>query len=372
MVETRIVGEESLEEIIKVLKNGELVALPTETVYGLAADITQEKALKKIFEVKGRPSDNPLIVHIASIEEVPKYAKNFPNLAKSLFLRFSPGPLTLVLEKKEQISSLVSAGLSTIALRIPKHPFFLRVLAEGKLALAAPSANLSGFPSPTSAEHCYQDLKGKIPFILEGGVSDIGIESTVLRLNAPYLELLRPGHISVEDLEQFLEDYVLETKEIWTLKNLSRKTLENHESPASPGMKYRHYAPKAKVLPYDFQGALDSNLLMELKTFPFKCRLGVVYVSDLKESLEKNLFELKEQLAQQSNINLEWFYLDGIFSSKDSLKNQIHLAAKQLYAQLKKADDEQADVVLIPYFAKKELQIKAEAYHNRLFKASGL
>lgn len=370
MYNTRIVDESALNEVIEALQKGELVAVPTETVYGLAADITQEEALKNIFKVKGRPSDNPLIVHLASIEEVPKYVKSFPLLAKRLFERFSPGPLTLVLEKREGLSDLVSAGLPTIALRIPAHPLFSKLLKKGNLALAAPSANLSGFPSPTSAKHCYQDLQGKIPFILEGGSSEIGIESTVVRLNAPYLELLRPGHISSTDLENFLKQYVQEEQEVWSFKNLVTQKLKGDETPASPGMKYRHYAPKAEVSPYALETkeivleGLEDRLLAKNKK---ALHLVVVKPQELPEHLAQRLSQIQQGL--QGKVELSLTYLDFPFSITEEKKIQIEGASKCLYAYLKKADDLGADMIVVPHFDKEDRQ--AEAYHNRLFKACG-
>ncbi|MEX1377059.1 MAG: L-threonylcarbamoyladenylate synthase [Eubacteriales bacterium] len=241
MYETRIltIGYDAIIEASELLKNGEVVAIPTETVYGLAADATNDKAIKKIFEAKGRPSDNPLIVHIYTIDQVGEFAENIGSKAKQLMKEFWPGPLTLVLEKKKNVSNILTAGLKTVALRMPQHPVAFSILEQGNLALAAPSANISGKPSPTSAAQVYEDMNGKIPVIVDGGNCEIGLESTVLDVSVDPPCILRPGTVTKEMIEELIG-----------IVNVDRSILEPLEDGAdakSPGMKHKHYAPNADI-----------------------------------------------------------------------------------------------------------------------------
>lgn len=216
------------------LRKGEVIAFPTETVYGLGAKLSDAQALKKIYEIKGRPSDNPLIVHIAELEWIYDLAVDIPKDFFTLQQLFWPGPLTFVLKRNPKVDGTVSAGLPTIAVRMPCHPIALKLLELLQEPIAAPSANLSGRPSPTTAAHVFEDLQGKIPLLIDGGSCEVGIESTVLSLVQEEPLLLRPGSISKEALEKALG------KEI--------AVATRHAVPISPGMKYRHYAPNAKVI----------------------------------------------------------------------------------------------------------------------------
>ncbi len=243
-METQIISLQKIQEAIVCLQGGIPVAFPTETVYGLGASVFSKEAIQKIFSIKGRPQDNPLIIHVATMDQVFLVAKDLPSSFFKLAEKFWPGPLALVVPKKEEVPLVVSANLPTVAIRMPSHPIALDLIrAAGPLA--APSANLSGKPSPTSAFDVWEDLQGKIPLILDGGNCSIGIESTVLFLSQDRLELLRPGSISKEELESFLGQKI---------KDPSSST-----TPLSPGMKYRHYSPKAKVSlvfdPKDFKGS---------------------------------------------------------------------------------------------------------------------
>lgn len=215
-----------------------MVAFPTETVYGLGAVATNEEAVKKIFEAKGRPSDNPLIVHIGTIEEVSAYVEEIPEKAKKLMERFWPGPLTLILKAKPGVlAKNVTAGLSTVGIRMPDHEVALGLLRTLKKPLAAPSANRSGKPSPTKAEHVYEDLQGRIPLILDGGTTGIGIESTVLDVTVNPPVILRPGGVTKEMLEAEIGEVIEPTP----------KEQQLESAPKAPGMKYTHYAPEAPV-----------------------------------------------------------------------------------------------------------------------------
>jgi len=221
-----------------VLKESNLVAFPTETVYGLGAGAFNRKAVAKIFNAKGRKADNPLIVHIADRKDLNKLAKNIPNEARLLANAFWPGPLTLVLEKKDIIPSNVTSGLDTVAIRMPSNKIALELIrASGPIA--APSANLSGRPSGTSVKHVIQDFDGKINCIIDGGDSKIGLESTVVSLASSPPLLLRPGYITLEQLRKYLPEIEV---------HKSIKGLKIDGKVASPGMKYKHYSPKAKVI----------------------------------------------------------------------------------------------------------------------------
>jgi len=220
-----------------LLRRGELVAIPTETVYGLAANALDEAAVAKIFAAKGRPADNPLIVHVLSLEDAAPLVKEIPEQALLLAKTFWPGPLTIVLEKSGLIPDIVSAGLSTVALRSPSHPAARALLRACGLPLAAPSANKSGSPSPTRAQHVLDDLPGIA--VLDGGACDVGLESTVITLTTPTPILLRPGGVSLEDLETVLGKI--------NISGAITRELKPDEHAHSPGMKHRHYAPKAEL-----------------------------------------------------------------------------------------------------------------------------
>lgn len=220
-----------------LLAGGGLVAFPTETVYGLAAAINCPGAVARIFEVKGRPADNPLIVHISSLEQLFEVASAVSPEALRLCKRFWPGPLSLVLPRSTAITPVVSAGLPTVAVRMPAHPLALELITATGAPLAAPSANLSGRPSPTTAAHVLEDLAGKIDAVLDGGACRVGVESTVLDLTGPRPVILRPGGITREALEQFLKV---------PLRGIPGG--KPGEPPRSPGMKYRHYSPRAPLI----------------------------------------------------------------------------------------------------------------------------
>lgn len=267
-MKTEILAQEDLSLAIDSLKQGELVAFPTETVYGLGASAFDEGAIRKIFAIKGRPADNPLIVHISSMDQVSLLAEEVPPEFLKLARAFWPGPLTLILKRKGSVPAICSAGLSTIAIRMPVHQVALDLIRGVGAPLAAPSANLSGAPSPTTAQDVLEDMDGKIPYILDGGPSAIGLESTVLSLVSPRPILFRPGAVSKEALEEVLGRSI---------------DLANPATPAlSPGMKYRHYAPKAAIRlvfnesdlkgPYTLPRITARNLYSELRKAD---RLGV-------------------------------------------------------------------------------------------------
>lgn len=229
-----------LERAADLLRAGELVAIPTETVYGLAADALNGKAVASIFEAKGRPADNPLIVHIADLSQWEKLVSDIPSQAKALAKAFWPGPLTMVLPKADCIPKEVSAGLSTVAVRMPSHPIARSLITLSGCPLAAPSANRSGIPSPTEARRVMEDMSGRIAAVVDGGACDVGVESTVVDVSSMPPRLLRPGAITVEMLSSIVGDVIVDDAVI--------KPLKSGELAASPGMKYKHYSPKATVI----------------------------------------------------------------------------------------------------------------------------
>lgn len=240
----------------ELLRQGEVVAVPTETVYGLAGNAFDEEAVKKIFAAKGRPCDNPLIVHISDIDMINDIAAHVPELAIKCAEKFWPGPLTMIMPKKDTIPLVTSGGLDTVGIRYPSDPVCRKIISLCGFPLAAPSANLSGSPSPTNAERVLEDMNGRIAAIVNGGESDVGVESTVISFENNGIRILRPGKISYEDLKTvtdhvFIDDGVL-------------NRIDESKKVASPGMKYKHYAPKAEVLLIessleDFQKYVKAN-----------------------------------------------------------------------------------------------------------------
>lgn len=234
--------KEDIKTAAKFLKDGGVVAMPTETVYGLSADALNGEAVKKIFLAKRRPMDNPLIVHISEIEDIKRFnlVADFPEKAKILAEHFWPGPLTIIMNKSDIIPDEVSAGLPTVAIRLPSHEVARSLIKESGTVLAAPSANRSGSPSPTTAQHVLNDLSGDIEAVVDGGMCDVGLESTVITLATKTPRLLRPGLVTVEEIEEVIGKIDVDHAVLFKL--------ESNEKVASPGMKYKHYAPKAKVI----------------------------------------------------------------------------------------------------------------------------
>ena len=225
-----------------LLRKGELVAFPTETVYGLGADARREDSVRAVFAAKGRPADNPLIVHIAEIGQLYDIAAEVPEIALRLAEVFWPGPLTMVLPKQEHIPAVTSGGLDTVGIRMPSHPTARALIRESGCPIAAPSANRSGKPSPTTARHVMEDMKGRIAAVLDGGQCTVGVESTVICFDdAETIHILRPGLISQEDLAPYAKRVYVDPA-VFSQISADAKV-------ASPGMKYKHYAPNARILP---------------------------------------------------------------------------------------------------------------------------
>lgn len=240
-------SENDLLKAAEHIKNGNVVGLPTETVYGLGADATNEAAVRAIFAAKGRPADNPLIVHLADFSDAVKFTSSIPELAYRLAERFCPGPLTMVLPKNDRIPMVTSGGLDTVGIRIPSHPVMHRIIELSGCPIAAPSANTSGYPSPTTAGHVMRDMQGKIAAIVDGGQSDFGVESTVISFDSEdTVRILRPGAVTREMLLEVCGDVIIDPAIL--------HEVEEGAKVASPGMKYKHYSPKADII------MVESNL----------------------------------------------------------------------------------------------------------------
>ncbi|MBR6729604.1 MAG: threonylcarbamoyl-AMP synthase [Clostridia bacterium] len=319
----------ALDEAAEALKNGALVALPTETVYGLGANAFCEPAVKNIFLAKGRPQDNPLIVHVSGRAMLEQVVRRIPPEAELLMEHFWPGPLTMIMEKADCISHTVTAGLDTVAVRMPAHPAALALIEKSGVPVVAPSANLSGSPSTTRASHVIADLSGKIDYIIDGGACQVGLESTVLDLTGDVPQILRPGGVSLAALREVLPETTYEP----ALK-------QSGIAPKSPGMKYRHYAPKAEL--YLVSGDFTEKVLPRLSLEHEKGRKTGV--------LCRKPENLPADFAMESGETPEAY-------------------AKLLFDSLRRMDDWGADVI----FA--ELPPETEgitaALENRLRKAAG-
>ncbi|MGN0661628.1 MAG: L-threonylcarbamoyladenylate synthase [Faecalibacterium sp.] len=232
--------EIGIDKAARILRCGGIVALPTETVYGIAADARNGEAVKKIFAAKGRPQDNPLIVHVSGPEMLPGLVREIPERAQLLMAAFCPGPLTIIMPRGPEVADECCAGLDTVGIRMPAHPVARAVIQKSGCAFAAPSANLSGRPSPTNAQDVFSDMEGRLPLILDGGECDVGVESTVVSVVGEKPTLFRPGHITLEDLERALGEEV-------EVSHAILEKLPEGEVARSPGMKYKHYAPKADI-----------------------------------------------------------------------------------------------------------------------------
>ncbi|HOJ77695.1 MAG TPA: L-threonylcarbamoyladenylate synthase [Bacillota bacterium] len=324
---------DSLTEAAKLLQSGELVAFPTETVYGLGAVYNSDQALAKVFQVKGRPADNPLILHIWSYQQLDLIVKEVSPKYERLMKEFWPGPLTLIFPKKEAVSYLATAGLDTVAVRMPSHPIARQLLEITDIPIAAPSANLSGRPSPTKGEHVFEDLNGKIPLIIDGGACEAGLESTVLTIYSEHPVILRPGSITKEMIEATLQEVV------------QLAMPDQADKPQAPGMKYRHYAPKAAVTLVEGENT-------------------------------KVVAKINQLLAELDNVKRVFVLGTAENEAKYHCTNFLNLGsqakpgevAARLYDLLRRCDQLNAELVLIEGVSAKGIGVAIE---NRLRKASG-
>lgn len=325
---------EQIKNAAALLQADEVVGIPTETVYGLAANAYHPDAIKKIFLAKGRPQDNPLIVHIDSLKMLPDLVVSIPDTAKKLAEKFWPGPLTMILPKSERVPMETTGNLDTVAIRMPSHPVARQIIHACGFPLAAPSANLSGSPSPTTAEHVLRDMNGRIPLIINGGECEIGVESTVISVYENRVRLLRPGGITVSMLHSCVENVEID--------NGVLHMIANDMKVASPGMKYKHYAPKAKVI------------ILEGSREEFADYVNNHSGSDKKDTYAL-LFDGEESLISIPSISYGVLH-DGV--------SQAH----GLFASLRKLDDLNAKLV---YARCPEKDGVGLAVYNRLLRAAG-
>ncbi|EPZ0459853.1 MULTISPECIES: L-threonylcarbamoyladenylate synthase [Bacillus] len=320
-----------LQEAAKLLRENEAIAFPTETVYGLGANAMNDEAIAKIFEAKGRPSDNPLIVHIGTKSQLDGIVKEIPPVAEKLMEHFWPGPLTIILPRKEGISEKVTAGLHTVGVRMPDHPVALALIEEANVPVAAPSANRSGRPSPTLASHVYEDLNEKIAGIVDGGATGVGVESTVIDCTSAVPTILRPGGITKEQLEAVIGTVSLDP----ALK-------DEKEKPKSPGMKYTHYAPKAPLSIVEGSREFIQRLVDEKKEEGFK--VGVLTTEEYQHV----------------------YNADVVLSC--GVRSDLASVATKLYDVLRTFDASEVDVIFSESFPNEGI---GNAIMNRLTKAAG-
>lgn len=322
----------------EILKSGGLVGFPTETVYGLGGNALDEEAARKTYAAKGRPSDNPLIVHIADVKDLEEIAVNMPYVTEKLTYRFWPGPLTLIFEKSEKVPYGTTGGLDTVAVRMPSNRIAAELIRAAGGFVSAPSANTSGRPSPTTAEHVAEDMAGKIDMILDGGAVDIGLESTILDMTVTPPMILRPGAITKEMLQEVLGEVAVD------------QTILNGDStdkPKAPGMKYRHYAPEASLT------IVEGNIFQEQRAirqlaYPHLCageRVGIIATEETKHAYDER--SVMKVIGSRSN--------------EESI-------ARNLYQVLREFDTEGVDLIYSESFA---VQGMGKAIMNRLEKAAG-
>lgn len=330
------IDNQKLASAAQILKNGGTVAFPTETVYGLGANALDEQAVKKIFEAKGRPSDNPLIIHIAKEEELLPLVQEIPFKARLLMEKFWPGPLTMIFKRTALVPDVITGGLNTVAIRMPSHPIAHKLIEMAGVPVAAPSANISGKPSPTKGQHVIKDLSGRVDFIISGGSCEVGLESTVLDMTEEIPVILRPGGVTREQLEEVLGPVEIDKS---TEGDLS-------QAPKAPGMKYTHYAPKAPVI--IVQGPLQDMMktIMKLKA-------------------EKEAQGLKVGImATEETKNT---YTGGVVLSMGS-RNKVESIASKIFAVLREFDEKNVEIILAEGIEQKSM---GHAVMNRMMKAAG-
>lgn len=340
-METKILNAKSdkenldLQEAADIIKNDGLVVFPTETVYGLGANGLSPKAIRKIFEAKNRPQDNPLILHISDQEQVLDLVKAIPPMAQDCMDMFWPGPLTLIFERSDLVPDEITAGLDTVAIRMPSNPIARKLIATAGVPIAAPSANLSGKPSPTRLSHVLMDMDGKVDLIIDGGETERGIESTVLDVSETPPMILRPGSITKEDLEVLLGEVGQDKSTIDT---------EAGMVPKSPGQKYKHYAPKAEAIL--FAGDLE-NVAKEVNR---RIQEEHRKVAVLATTETKDLYEGADVLIDMGS------------------REHLEEVAKNLYNSLRECDEQEVDIIFVEGFEFHDLGV---GIMNRLLKACG-
>lgn len=329
----------ALKKAGEIIREGGLVAFPTETVYGLGADALNAEASAKIYAAKGRPSDNPLIVHIHDVDQVYEIASEVPEAAKKVMEKFWPGPLTVILNKKSCVPDGTTGGLKTVAIRMPSHPLARDFIRESGRMIAAPSANTSGRPSPTLASHVYEDMQGRIPLILDGGAVGIGIESTIIDMSTDTPTILRPGYITKDMLEEVLPKVNIDPA-------VTGRTMKKNVVAKAPGMKYRHYAPKADLT--IIEGPLEKVVKEINKRAKEKSEVGY----------KVGVIGTEETVAD---------YKSGDVKCIGTRADESTIAAN-LFRILREFDDDQVDYIYSESFDTAGI---GSAIMNRLLKAAG-
>ncbi len=320
-----------------IIRRGGLVAFPTETVYGLGSDALDPEASRKIYAAKGRPSDNPLIVHIAQFDALDRIVSHIPDAARALADAFWPGPLTMIFHKSEAVPSATTGGLDTVAVRMPSHPAALELIRQGGGYIAAPSANTSGRPSPTEARHVYDDLNGRIDMIIDGGPVGIGLESTIIDLTEETPMVLRPGFISLEMLRSVLGEVRMDP---------GLHADNPAFRPKAPGMKYRHYAPKSPLI------------IVEGEEARVRAKISQLVLEAEKSGKAAGIIATDEDASS---------YTHGIVRSAGTRSDEITIA-QRLFSILREFDDLQVSVIYSEAFDTPQL---GAAIMNRLIKAAG-
>lgn len=336
--DTADIRDEELTEAAEILRDGGLVAFPTETVYGLGANALNEEAAKKIYAAKGRPSDNPLIAHISCMEELEPLVKEIPEAGRKLAEAYWPGPLTMIFPKSSIVPYGTTGGLETVAVRMPSDPVANRLIRLAKVPVAAPSANTSGRPSPTTAQHVWQDMNGRIEMILDGGPVGIGVESTIVDVSGEVPTLLRPGAVTMEMLEKTVGHVEIDPA------IQGPPTADFH--PKAPGMKYRHYAPHAQMTLVEGEKEAVAEKINELVREGLRqnLRVGVICTDESRDSYPDGFVRSVGERAKEETI------------------------AHNLFAVLREFDDLEVDVIYSESFSKDHL---GQAIMNRLTKAAG-
>lgn len=329
---------DELEGACQILRNGGLVAFPTETVYGLGGDALRPEAAKKIYAAKGRPSDNPLIIHIAKEASLYEVAEEVPRKAEILMEKFWPGPLTMIFKKKEKVPYSTTGGLETVAVRMPVHPVAMELIRASGVLLAAPSANISGRPSPTRAEHVVEDLQGRVDLIIAGGPVGIGLESTILDMTEEIPVILRPGYITKDMLEQEIGEVAVDPALL--------KKPDEHTVAKAPGMKYRHYAPKGSM--FIVEGEMEAAAK----------KINALVEAHRKKGEKAAIIATEESKA---------LYPAGEVYSIGARKSEGSIAAG-LYDILRKMDEIGAEYIYAESFKEDRL---GAAIMNRMLKAAG-
>lgn len=316
----------------RILASGGIVAFPTETVYGLGANALDAEAVGRTFAAKGRPSDNPLIVHLAEKKDIDNIAREIPAFAQRMIDAFMPGPFTIILKKQPHIPDCVTAGLDTVAIRIPSHPVAHALIAASGVPVSAPSANLSGKPSPTEVQHVIDDMAGRVDCIIDGGICNVGVESTVVDASGTYPVILRPGGVTFEQIHAVVPDVQIDKHIL--------KTVSDSETPKCPGMKYRHYAPEADVIVVEGQEEQVQKKISELLTQIHNKKTGVLTMYD-------NHYDA-DVILSAGNDNREY--------------------AKKLFSALRQFDKLGVDIVFAEFCEQDGYGL---AVRNRLYKAAG-